>query len=106
MEWTPAMADKPTARNHEIVCPCCSTKLTVAADTGDILHEERPKKGTVSWEHALQANQSKQAEAEALFAKGMDRERRADEILEKKFKEALKRADKSDTPPPRIFDLD
>jgi len=26
--------------------------------------------------------------------------------LEKKFKEALKRADKSDTPPPRIFDLD
>ena len=41
-----------------------------------------------------------------MFDQGMDRERRADEILDKKFKEALKRADKSETPPPRIFDLD
>ena len=90
----------------DITCPCCSTKLTVDRGTGDILHEQRPKKAEVSWDHALEAGKSKQAEAEALFNQGMDRERRADEILEKKFKEALKRADKTDAPPPRIFDLD
>ena len=45
-------------------------------------------------------------EAEKMFARGMDRQRNADDILEKKFKEALKRADESDDPPPRIFDLD
>lgn len=90
----------------EIKCPCCSTKLTIDRDSGDILHEIRPKKAEVSWDHALQAGANRQREAEDLFNKGMDRERRADDILEKKFKEALKRADKSDTPPPRIFDLD
>jgi len=100
------MSDAESNDPLEITCPCCSTQLTVARKTGDILHEVRPKKSEVSWDHALQAGKSKKAEAEALFQKGMDRERRADEILEQKFKEALKRADKSDTPPPRIFDLD
>jgi hypothetical protein len=90
----------------DVKCPCCSTELTIDRESGDILHEKRPKRGEVSWDHALQAGKQKQAEAEALFNEGMDRERRADDILEKKFKEALKRADKSDTPPPRIFDLD
>lgn len=103
------MADKRTAGSNdplELKCPCCSTKLIVDRSNGDILHEERPKKSEVSWDYALKAGKTKQAEAEALFSQGMDREHRADEILEKKFKEALKRADKSDAPPPRIFDLD
>ena len=90
----------------ELKCPCCSTKLVVDRVTGDILHEERPKKAEVSWDQAVSAGDAKQAAAEAMFEEGMDREHRADEILEKKFKEALKRADKSDAPPPRIFDLD
>jgi hypothetical protein len=100
------MADARSNDSLHIQCPCCSTKLTVDATTGDILHEERPKRSELSWDYALQAGKNKQAEAEDLFNKGMDRERRADDILEKKFKEALKRADKSDSPPPRIFDLD
>ncbi len=103
------MADTPTAGSDhplELTCPCCSTKLVVDGATGDILHEERPKKSAVNWDRALRVGKDKQNAAEALFNAGMDREHRADEILEKKFKEALKRADKSDTPPPRIFDLD
>jgi hypothetical protein len=103
------MADTPTVGSDdplELKCPCCSTKLVVDRTTGDILHQQRPKKSEVSWDYALKAGKNKQAEAEALFNEGMDREHRADDILEKKFKEALKRADKSDTPPPRIFDLD
>ena len=90
----------------ELKCPCCSTKLVVDRVTGDILHEERPKKVGASWDQALSAGADKRAAAEAMFDAGMDRQHRADEILEKKFKEALKRADKSDAPPPRIFDLD
>ena len=100
------MADAGSNESFELKCPCCSTKLTVDRATGDILHEDRPKRSQVSWDHAMEIGKNKQSEAEALFAEGMDREQRADEILEKKFKEALKRADKSDTPPPRIFDLD
>ena len=100
------MADAGSKDSLHIKCPCCTTKLVVDAATGDILHEERPKKAEVTWDHALKAGQDKQAEAEAMFNEGMDRERRSDDILSKKFEEALKRADKSDTPPPRIFDLD
>jgi hypothetical protein len=103
------MAETPTSDSNDTLdlkCPCCSTKLVVDRVTGDILHEERVKKSEVSWEYALNAGKNKKAEAEALFSEGMDRERRSDEILTKKFEEALKRADKSDAPPPRIFDLD
>lgn len=100
------MAESGSKDGLDITCPCCSTKLTVDRDTGDIRYEQRPKKAEVSWDHALAAGKNRQDEAEALFNRGMDRERRADDILEKKFKEALERADKSDKPPPRIFDLD
>ncbi len=103
------MANTPTSGADgplELKCPCCSTDLVVDRTTGDILHEERPKKAEATWDHALKAGKDKQAAAEALFHQGMDRERRADDILGKKFEEAIKRAGESDTPPPRIFDLD
>lgn len=92
--------------NIELRCPCCQTKLVIDPNSGEILFEERPKRSGFSWDEAVEAGKKKQAEAEAMFTKGMDRERHADEILEKKFEEALKRADKSDKPPPRPFDLD
>ena len=103
------MSEKEVADNGdniELSCPCCRTKLVVDRSNGEILFEERPKRSGFTWDEALQARDAKQAEAEKMFAKGMDRQRNADEILDKKFKEALKRADKSDDPPPRIFDLD
>ena len=90
----------------ELTCPCCSTKLTVDAASGEILHEERPVKAGRSWDDALSAGKRQQAEAEKAFDRGLARQRSADDILEKKFREALKKADKSDDPPPRIFDLD
>jgi len=92
--------------NLDVRCPGCTTKLVIDRDSGEILHEERPRKSAPTWEEALETGRRKQAEAEEWFARGMERERNADAILEKKFREALKRADRSDTPPPRIFDLD
>jgi hypothetical protein len=80
--------------------------MTIDAASGEILHEQRPKKKGLDWDSAMQAGDQKTAEAERLFEKGIDRERNADDLLEKKFREAIKRADKSDAPPPRIFDLD
>lgn len=91
---------------HEVVCPCCQTKLTLDAGDGTILLEERPKRRGKEWDEVVEAGAEKQAAAERRFQQNMQRELNADEILEKKFREALKRADKSDTPPPRIFDLD
>lgn len=89
-----------------IVCPCCRTRLTVHAASGEILHEERPAKAETTWDGAVAASERKRNDAEALFERGIERELNADDILERKFREAMKRADKSDAPPPRIFDLD
>jgi len=91
---------------HEVICPCCQTKLTLDAGDGTILLQERPKRRGKEWDEVVEAGEAKQEAAERMFQQNMDRERNADEILEKKFREALKRADKSDAPPPRIFDLD
>ncbi len=101
-----AQAKGSSEETLRITCPCCRTKLTVDAASGEILLEERPKRSGLSWEDALQAGQQRSAEAEQQFRRNIERERHADELLEKKFREALKKADKSPTPPPRIFDLD
>ena len=98
--------DQDEQENLQVTCPCCSTRLTLDRGSGEILYEERPKRRGLSWDEAVQAGDSKQKQAEDMFQKGMARERNADSILEKKFQEALKRADKSDDPPPRIYDYD
>ncbi len=94
------------SETHEIRCPCCRTKLTLDAASGAILFEERPKRDAATWDGALAAGKRQQDDAARQFKQGIERELNADELLEKKFREALKRADKSDSPPPRIFDLD
>lgn len=100
------MPDMTDRDNLEITCPCCRTKLVVDRPTGEVLLEERPKKAGLSWDNAVSAGKSRQAEAETLFNRGMDRQANEDDILERKFREALERADTSDDPPPRIYDLD
>ncbi len=96
----------PEDKTHEIICPCCATKLTVDAASGVILFEERPKRRSATWDEALAAGKRQQEAAVRQFEQGIERELNADQILEKKCREAIKRADKSDSPPPRIFDLD
>lgn len=96
----------PEDKTHEISCPCCATKLTVDAASGAILFEERPERRSTSWDEAVASGKRQQEDAVRQFEQGIERELNADELLEKKFREALKRADKSDSPPPRIFDLD
>lgn len=102
------MSERPTVPDSplEVTCPCCRTKLKLDRDSGEVLLQERPRRSGASWDDALAANQRKQAEAEQMFARGMERERNADSLLEKKFREAMKKAAESGDPPPRIFDLD
>ena len=77
----------------EVMCPCCQTKLTLDSASGHIVLEERPKKAGPDWDQVVQAGADKKASAERMFEQNMDRERNADDILEKKFREALKRAE-------------
>ena len=84
---------------HRIVCPCCSTKLTVDAATGEILSEERPKPDhDASFEEAMKNVKSGSQRREEAFSKAFQRTKNLDDLLGKKFEEAKKKAAEDDKP--------
>jgi len=94
-------------RSVRVVCPCCDTLLTVDPATGAILLEERrQRREHQSLDDAMSHVKAQRKEAEEKLARAMDEARNRDEILEKKFQEARKKAAESDEPPPRPFDAD
>ena len=93
--------------NLKIVCPCCDSVLTVDPGTGAILREDRAvKRQFQSLDDALDEVKTRHREAEDRLSRAMYEARHRDEILEKKFQEARKKASESDEPPPRPFDGD
>lgn len=95
------------SRTLKVVCPCCDTLLTVDPNTGAILLEERRRhREHQSLDEALGHVKAQRKEAADRLARAMDEERHREDILEKKFQEARKKAAESDEPPPRPFDAD
>jgi hypothetical protein len=90
-----------------IICPCCDASLTVDSQTGAILALEEKKKVLGSFED-LKGDLAKQKETrEQIFAQEMSSQKDRERLLEEKFQEALKRADKdSDKPFRNPLDMD
>jgi hypothetical protein len=92
-----------------VTCPCCNAKITVDSALGVVLsHEEPPKAGPnldLSDAAGILAEQNRQREDK--FADSWFQETNKEDILAKKFEEAMKKA--KDAPagkPIRDFDLD
>ena len=95
------------AKTLKVVCPCCDTLLTVDPATGAILLEERrQKREHQSLDEAMGQVKAQRKEAEDKLARAMEESRHREEILEKRFQEARKKAAESKEPPPRPFDAD
>lgn len=78
-----------------VICPCCETNITVDAHTGAIIAHEEKKKITGSFED-LKGELGKQKEMrDQLFAQEMSSMKDRERLLEEKFQEALKKADKT-----------
>jgi hypothetical protein len=90
-----------------IICPCCEANLTVDAQTGAILAHDEKKKTLGSFED-LKGELSKQKDLrEQIFAQEMSSQKDRERLLEEKFQEALKRADKdTDKPFRNPLDMD
>lgn len=90
-----------------VICPCCEAALTIDAQTGAILAHEEKEKKLGSFED-LKSNLDKQKELrEQLFAQEMSSVKDRERLLEEKFQEALKRADKDrDLPFKNPLDLE
>jgi hypothetical protein len=90
-----------------VICPCCEATLTVDSQTGALLAHEEKKKVLASFDD-LKGDLVKQKEQrEQKFAQEMSSMKDRERLLEEKFQEALKRADKdSDKPFRNPLDLD
>lgn len=94
------------AANLEITCPCCESLIVVDRVTGEVLfHKEKEKKITGSLESMVSNLETQKSEAEKRFEKQLESQKDRARLLEEKFKEALKRADK-DKPYINPMDMD
>ena len=108
VERGPERGLRMPGKDFNVVCPCCDTKILVDHKTGSVLSHELPPKGPAkSFEEAFADDKRRRIEAEDRFSQAVREHENRDELLEKKFKEALEKAEKDDsTPPPHPFDYD
>ncbi len=91
----------------DVLCPCCGNRMKVDATSGEVLAEERPApKPIKSFEQAMTDVNTGAQKREEAFSKAADRTKNLQDLLDKKFEEARKKAKDDKTPPPSIFDLD
>lgn len=95
--------------NLHVTCPCCQAKLVIDAVFGAVLsHEAHVKPGPdVDLENAQGILAEQHRKREDKFADSFFQETHKEDILAKKFEEAMKKA--KDAPagkPIRDFDLD
>jgi hypothetical protein len=94
----------------DIACPDCGAVIKVDAATRVVIsHTSAPRKKTFEdMESAARAMRDSDERRESLFRQSVDAEKNKEDILAKKFAEALRKAKESpDTGRPlRDFDLD
>ena len=95
------------AGNLEITCPCCETLIVIDRASGEILlHKEKVKSAKGSFEDMVAQLDRQKSEAAKKFEKNIESQKDRSRLLDEKFKEAIARADKSDTPVKNPLDWD
>jgi len=91
----------------DVTCPCCNTQLVVETSSGEILSENRPKMDVdKTFEDAMTSVRSGSDRREDAFSKAFDRTKNFDDLLEKKFEEARKKAKDDTSKPKNPLDFD
>ena len=105
----------PNTQKHsntifEIACPDCGAMLKIDAATRTVVaHTPAPRKRTFEdFETAAKALREQDERKESIFRQAVDAEKNKEDLFEKRFAEALRKAKETpDTGKPlREFDLD
>jgi uncharacterized Zn finger protein (UPF0148 family) len=88
-----------------IICPCCEATLSIDAQTGAIISYEEKAKPTASFDEMLKGLDKQKQQREQLFQQELGSLKDRERLLEEKFREAMKRAEK-DKDKPYINPLD
>src|SRR5271155_882303 len=100
---------KQTTDNLNVTCPCCQAKLVVDPIFGAVLSHEAPVRPgpNVDLTDAQKILNEQNRQREDKFADSWFQESNKEDILAKKFEEAMKKAkDAPVSKPIRDFDLD
>ena len=100
---------KAKTESFQVACPDCGAMILVDASTGLVIsHTSAPRKRMFEdLETAAQAMREHDERKESIFRQSVDAEKNKEDLFDKKFAEALKKA--KDAPagkPLRDFDLD
>ena len=93
----------------EVACPDCGAMLKIDSATGLVVsHTPAPRKRMFEdLETAAKAMREQDERKESIFRQSMDAEKNKEDLFEKKFAEALRKAkDAPEGKPLREFDLD
>jgi hypothetical protein len=88
-----------------LICPCCEATLIIDADTGALISHEEKGKPIASFEEMAKGLEKQKQLREQIFAQELGSQKDRERLLEEKFREAMKRADK-DTGAPYKNPLD
>jgi hypothetical protein len=84
-----------------VICPCCEATLNIDAQTGAIISHEEKAKTVASFDEMLKGLDKQKQQREQIFAQELGSLKDRERLLEEKFKEAMKRAEKDKDKPYR-----
>ncbi len=96
-------------KSFEVACPDCGAMLKIDAETGVLVsHTSAPRKRMFEdLETAAKAMREHGERTESIFRQSVDAEKNKDDLMEKKFLEAMRKAkDAPEGKPLREIDLD
>ena len=88
-----------------IICPCCEATITLDAQTGAIISHEEKTKPLASFDEMLKGLDKQKQQREQIFQQELGSLKDRERLLEEKFREAMKRAEK-DKDKPYVNPLD
>ncbi len=98
------MSDKS---RFTLICPCCESTLSIDSQTGTLISHEEKAKPLASFDEMVKGLDKQKQVRDQIFAQELSSMKDRDRILEEKFQEAMKRADKDkDKPYRNPLDLD
>jgi hypothetical protein len=103
MIWLSIMANSD---RFTIVCPCCEATLNIDAETGALLSHEEKTRALGSFEDMVKDLDKQKQTREQIFAQEMSSLKDRERLLEEKFQEAKKRAEKDTRVYRNPLDLD
>jgi uncharacterized Zn finger protein (UPF0148 family) len=90
-----------------IICPCCEATLTIDAQTGTMISHEEKARPVASFDEMAKGLDKQKQMREQIFTQELSSMKDRERILQEKFEEAMKRADKDkDKPYRNPMDID